>query len=169
MSKDIVPQEALESKILLIRGHKVMLDRDLAALYGVETKALKRSVKRNMYRFPPDFMFMLSAAEMKDLRCQFGPSSWGGHRYNAYAFTENGVAMLSSVLNSRRAIEVNVRIMRTFTRLRELLLSHRDLARRLDELEKKYDRQFKGVFDAIKALMEPPDGPEPKKITGFKP
>jgi len=169
MSKDMIPQDILESKILLIRGHKVMLDRDLAALYAVETKVLKRAVNRNASCFPPDFMSTLSESEMKNLRCQFGTSSWGGQRYAAYAFTENGVAMLSSVLNSERAIEVNIQIMRTFTRLRGLLASHRDLARRLDDLEHRYDAQFKNVFDAIKALMAEPEGPEPKRIRGFKP
>ncbi|MDA8130385.1 MAG: ORF6N domain-containing protein [Elusimicrobia bacterium] len=172
MSKDVIPQEALESKILLIRGHRVMLDRDLAALYGVETRMLNQAVKRNSKRFPEDFVFRLTAAETSVWVSQFViPNSKikKGLRISPLAFTENGVAMLSSVLNSPRAIAVNIQIMRMFTRLRGLLASHRDLARRMDELEKKYDAQFKSVFDAIRALMEPPDGPEPKRITGFKP
>lgn len=156
MSKEIVPQGILESKIFILRGQKVMLDRDLAALYGVETKVLKRAVKRNAFRFPPDFMLSLTAAEMKNLRCQSGTSSWGGQRYAAYAFTENGVSMLSSVLSSRRAVEVNIQIMRTFTRIRELLSTHADLRRKLEAMEKKYDYQFKVVFDAIKSLITVP-------------
>jgi len=138
-----------------------MLDADLAALYGVETGALVRAVKRNSYRFPEDFMFQLTSQEFEILRCQFGISrSWGGRRHAPYAFTEQGVAMLSSVLNSRRAVEVNVEIMRTFVRLRRILAENAGLARRLDDLEKKYDVQFKVVFDAIRGLMQPP---EPKK------
>ena len=165
MSKELIPHEVLESKILMIRGYKVMLDRDLAVLYGVGTKDLKRAVKRNLHRFPVDFMLSLTAAEMKNLRCQFGTSSWGGQRYSAYAFTENGVAMLSGVLSSRRAIEVNIQIMRTFTKLRELLNTHADLRRKLEEMEKKYDHQFKVVFDAIKSLLSTPD--EPVRKIGF--
>ncbi len=122
-------------------------------------------MKRNIDRFPDDFMFSLSAEEFQNLRRQFGTSSWGGGRYLPYAFTENGIAMLSGVLNSDRAIAVNIQIMRTFTKLRELLLTHKDLKQRLDELEKKYDLQFKVVFDAIRELMIPPE-PKKKKI-GF--
>jgi len=163
--KAIVPIEMIERKIYLIRGQKVMLDSDLAELYCVETKVLKRSVKRNIDRFPVDFMFTLTAKEFQNLRCQFGASSWGGSRYLPYAFTENGIAMLSGVLESKRAIAVNIQIMRTFTKLRELLLTHKDLKRRLDELEKRYDMQFKAVFDAIRQLMAAPE-PKEKKI-GF--
>ncbi|MDA8130384.1 MAG: ORF6N domain-containing protein [Elusimicrobia bacterium] len=169
MSKDVIPQEVLESKILLVRGHRVMLDRDLGALYGVGTRDLNKAVSRNMERFPEDFMFRLDGSELENLMFQFGTSSWGGTRKPPRVFTEHGILMLSSVLKSRRAIAVNIQIMRTFTRLRGLLASSRDLARKVAELEKKYDAQFKSVFDAIRALMEPPDGPEPKKITGFKP
>lgn len=134
-----------------------MLDSDLAALYQVETKYLTRAVKRNADRFPADFMFQLSKDEFDDLKCHFGTSSgWGGRRYPPYAFTEQGVAMLSSVLRSRRAIQVNVEIMRAFVRLRQMIASHADLARKLDALEKKYDAQFKVVFDAIRQLMAPP-------------
>jgi hypothetical protein len=142
--------------ILLVRGHKVMLDADLATLYGVETRALVQAVKRNLARFPDDFMFQLSFDEATNLRSQSVISSWGGRRTPPYAFTEQGVAMLSSVLHSERAAQVNVEIMRTFVRLRELLSSHVDLARKLTSLEQKYDSQFKAVFDAIRALMAAP-------------
>lgn len=137
-----------------------MLDFDLAALYGVETKALKRAVRRNLARFPKDFMFTLSKRELENLRSQFGTSSWGGARYRPYAFTEQGVAMLSSVLNSERAVRVNIEIMRAFVRLRAILSSQEDLARKLLALEKKYDSQFRVVFDAIRQLMAPE---EPKR------
>ncbi|MGA3083770.1 MAG: ORF6N domain-containing protein [Thermodesulfobacteriota bacterium] len=163
--ESLVPVEVIEKKILLIRGHKVMLDSDLAELYGVETKALKRSVKRNIDRFPEDFLIQINSEEFESLRYHFGTSKRGGVRYLPYAFTENGVAMLSSILNSKRAIQVNIQIMRTFTRLREILASHKDLARRLDNLEKKNDGQFKIVFDALRALMAPPI--KPKRKIGF--
>jgi hypothetical protein len=152
----LIPAERIERSILLLRGHKVMLDSDLAALYGVETKALLRAVKRNIERFPRDFMFQLNRDEFDNLRCQFGTSSsWGGRRYAPFAFTEQGVAMLSSVLKSPRAVAVNIDIMRAFVRLRQLLASNAALARRLDELEKKYDAQFKIVFEAVRQLMTP--------------
>jgi phage regulator Rha-like protein len=170
MSKDrsLIPLERIERSILLIRGQKVMLDADLAALYGVETKQLVRAVKRNIFRFPDDFMFQLSKDESKNLRCHFGTSSQrGGRRYPPYAFTEQGVAMLSSVLNSERAIKVNIEIMRAFVRLRQILAQNKELAKRLDELEKKYDVQFKIVFDAIRQLMSPPEPEPPKKRIGF--
>jgi hypothetical protein len=162
---DLLPQEIVESKIFLIRGKRVMLDKDLAMLYGVETKALNQAVKRNSKRFPEDFMFQLTKEEFDNLRSQFVTSSWGGQRYLPYAFTENGVAMLSTVLNSEKAIAVNIQIMRTFTRLREIMASHKDLARKIEEMEKKYDYQFKVVFDAIKQLLEPPV--KAKKKIGF--
>ena len=170
--KNLVPLDTVEKKILIIRGHKVMLDRDLAGLYLVESKILNRAVKRNLDRFPQDFMFQLSPAEWENLKRQNGTSSWGGdRRAMPYAFTEQGVAMLSSVLRSKQAVYVNIQIMRAFVKLRELLNSHKDLARKLEELEKKYDTQFKSVFDAIKLLMTPPPdpGPLPKIIPGFKP
>lgn len=154
-TSEIIPQEGVESKILFIRGKKVMLDKDLASLYGVETKMLNRAIKRNQERFPDDFMFQLSKDELENLRYHFGTSSWGGQRYLPHAFTENGVAMLSSVLNSKRAIQVNIQIMRTFTKIRGLLSQHKDLLRRLDELENKYDAQFRVVFDTIKQMIEP--------------
>jgi len=165
-SKLAIPPERIERRILLIRGQKVMLNADLAELYEVETKALNRAVRRNLSRFPQDFMFQLTREEAENLRCHFGTSSpWGGRRYNPLAFTEQGVAMLSSVLRSRRAVQVNIAIMRAFVKLREMLASNRDLARRLDEMEKKYDTQFKVVFDAIRELMKPPE--KPRRRIGF--
>jgi hypothetical protein len=165
--QSFIPTERIERLILLIRGHKVLLDEDLAALYRVETKALVRAVKRNLDRFPEDFMFQLTKEEFENLRYQFGTSSlWGGRRYPPYAFTEHGVAMLSSVLNSAPAIHVNVEIMRTFVRLRQMLASNADLSRRLNELEKKYDAQFRVVFDASRQLMTPPEAPKKGRI-GF--
>lgn len=165
----IIPVERIERCILLIRGHKVMLDQDLAMLYGVEAKALNRAVRRNILRFPEDFMFQVSKEEFRNLRCQTGTSRWGGRRYRPYAFTEQGVAMLSSVLRSERAMLVNVAIMRAFVRLRHLLSSHAELARRLDEPEKNYDGQFAVVFEAIRQLMaEEPEEP-PKGRIGFRP
>lgn len=160
--KALIPLELIEKKILLIRGHKVMLDSDLAELYGVATKVLVQAVKRNLNRFPDDFMFQLNNQEVAALRSQTVTSktSRGGRRYPPYVFTEQGVAMLSSVLNSERAIEVNILIMRAFVKLREILATHKDLAKKLEEMEKKYDAQFKVVFDAIRELMKPP---EPKK------
>lgn len=155
-----IPLERVERLILAVRSQRVMLDADLAKLYGVETKTLNRAFARHRERFPPDFAFQLSEKEFIDLRCQFGTSRWGGRRYRPYAFTEQGVAMLSGVLHSRRAIQVNVAIMRTFVRLRQMLASNARLARRLDQLEQKYDSQFKVVFDALRELMSPP---EPKK------
>jgi hypothetical protein len=161
VTADLVLKEQIEGNILFLRGQKVMLDRDLAALYGVETKMLKRAVTRHAGRFPPDFMFILDDGEITNLRCQFGTSSsWGGTRYAPMAFTEQGVAMLSSVLNSPRAIQVNIAIMRTFARLRQMLASHADLAIKLESLEKKYDKQFRVVFDALRQLMA---DPEPNK------
>ncbi len=149
----------IERRILLIRGEKVLVDSDLAKLYAVTTKMFNRAVKRNINRFPQDFMFQLNKVEVKNLRFQIGTSSsnYGGRRYLSYVFTEQGVAMLSSVLNSERAIAVNIEIMRTFVKLRELMATHADLARKLNELEQKYDKKFKGVFEAIYALMNPPE------------
>ncbi len=152
-----IPSERIQQAILLIRGEKVMLDTDLAALYGVETKQFNRAVRRHLKRFPQDFMFQLTKAEFDNLRCQFGTSnSRGGRRYPPYAFTEQGVAMLSSVLNSPRAIHANIEIMRAFVRMRKLLASHEDLKRKLENLDKKYDAQFRIIFQAIKELMAPP-------------
>ena len=143
--------------IVRVRGMSVMLDSDLAALYGVETKALIRAVKRNRARFPADFLLEVSRDEAAHLRYQFGTSSWGGRRHLPYAFTEQGVAMLSSVLRSPRAIAVNIQIMRAFVQLRRTLDTNADLARKLAGLERKYDRRFKVVFEAIRQLMAPPE------------
>ena len=162
----LVPRERIEQTILVIRGHRVMLDADLAELYGVETKAFNRAVTRNMERLPDDFMFRLTKNELEDLRYHFGTSRWGGRRYLPYAFTEQGVAMLSSVLRSKRALEVNIAVMRTFVRLREMISSNKVLARRLTDLEKKYDGQFRVVFEAIRELMAEPT-PKSRRI-GFK-
>lgn len=165
----IVPIERIEGRIFLLRSHKVMLSMHLAELYDVEPRALVQAVKRNRERFPPDFMFQLNASELTNLKSQIVTSSWGGaRRARPYAFTEQGVAMLSSVLRSPRAVRVNIEIMRAFVRLRRMLASHKELAARLDELEKKYDAQFRAVFDAIRELMEPPPRP-PKPRIGFHP
>ena len=163
--KDLVLSQKIESKIYLIREQKVMIDHDLAALYGVGTKVLIQAVKRNLERFPEDFMFLLTEKEFKILRSQFVTSSWGGRRYIPYVFTEQGVAMLSSVLRSKRAVQVNIQIMRTFTKLKSLLATHKDLQRKIEEMEKKYDQQFRAVFDAIKALIVPPE--TKRKKIGF--
>lgn len=150
---------AIEQRILLVRGHKVLLDSDLAALYQVQTKVLVQAVKRNVERFPEDFMFQLNTDEFENLRSQIVTSNnggRGGRRTAPYAFTEQGVAMLSTVLRSPRAITVSIEIMRAFVRLRQVLASHKVLARKLAALEKKYDVQFKAVFEAIRQLMAPP-------------
>lgn len=162
----------VEQRIYLIRGQKVMLDFDLAKLYGVATKALNQAVKRNRERFPEDFMFQLTRAEIDSLgtlRSQSVTLKRGQNvKYQPYAFTEQGVAMLSSVLRSPRAVHVNIAIMRAFVRLREMLLSNADLARQLGMLEKKYDSQFKVVFEAIRQLMTPPEPPiPPQREIGF--
>ena len=166
---NLIPVEIIERKIYLIRSQKVMLDSDLAKLYGVPIKRLNEQVRRNLKRFPVDFMFQLTKYEADSLRSQIASlkDGRGEHRkYLPYAFTENGVAMLSSVLNSERAIDVNIQIMRTFTKLREMLLTHKDLQKKIEELERKYDAQFKVVFDAIRQLMAPPE-PKKRKI-GFE-
>ena len=160
--------ERIERSILLLRGHKVMLDDVLAELYDVQTKVFNQAVKRNRNRFPSDFMFQLTDEEYHSLRSQFVTldTGRGRHRkYLPYAFTEQGVAMLSSVLRSNRAVQVNIEIMRAFVRLREVLATHKDLAAKLEAIEKKYDAQFKVVFDAIRQLMIPPE-PKKRKI-GF--
>ena len=161
--------ERITKTILFLRGEKVLLDEDLAALYEVETGTLVRAVKRNLDRFPDDFMFQLSPEEWAGLRSQSGITKTegrGGRRYAPYAFTEHGVAMLSSVLNSDRAVKVNIEIMRAFGRLREILSSHAELARQLEALERKYDAQFKVVFDAIRKMVAPPV--PKKKPIGFR-
>jgi hypothetical protein len=163
-----VPVELIERRIFLIRGHKVMIDADLADLYQVTTGNLNLAVKRNLDRFPEDFMFHLTMKEFEVLRLQFAISNRGGRRYLPYTFTEQGVAMLSSVLTSKRAVQVNIAIVRTFARLREMLATHKDLARKLNEMEKKYDRQFKVVFDAIRDFMSPASSSHKRRI-GFSP
>ena len=163
---ELVPVERIFGKIFLIRDTKVMLDRDLAGLYGVETKVLKQAVRRNIKRFPDDFMFDLTHQEFRDLRSQIVTSKWGGVRYPPMAFTEQGVAMLSSILRSDTAINANIQIMRAFTKLRQMLMTHEDLKMKIEIMETKYDRNFKVVFDAIKQLMAPEDTTEKKKI-GF--
>ena len=157
MTPPIVAVDTVSGRIHLVRGQRVMLDADLAELYGVSTKVFNQAIKRNIERFPADFMFQLSAAEFEILRGQLGTSSgWGGRRYRPYAFTEQGVAMLSSVLRSPRAVQVNIEIMRAFVRLREMLQANAELAKKLASLEKKYDAQFRVVFDAIRELMAAP-------------
>jgi hypothetical protein len=174
MNKDIslIPAERIEKSIYFIRGEKVMLDSDLAVLYDVETRILIQAAKRNPKRFPEDFMFQLNYQEVAALRSQtvISNEGRGGRRSIPYAFTEQGVAMLSSVLNSDRAIDVNVQIMRAFMRLRQFISTHKDLARKIENLEKKYnshDTQFRVVFDAIRKLMVPPEEKKNRKI-GFR-
>jgi hypothetical protein len=169
LAKDIalIPTERIERAILLVRGHKIILDKDLADLYGVETKYLVRTVKRNIARFPADFAFRFNAIEFDRLRCQIGTSNGrGGRRYLPFAFTEQGVAMLSSVLRSPRAVQVNIEIMRAFVRLRRILSGHKVLLRKIEAMEKKYDGQVRVVFDAIRELMAPSE-PRPKKPVGY--
>lgn len=170
---DLIPQETIASKIFFIRGKKVMLDRDLAKLYEVMTGNLNKAVKRNIDRFPEDFMFQLTKEEFESLMFQFGISKRGGTRSLPYAFTEQGVAMLSSVLNSKRAILVNIRIIRVFTRLREMLATNADIRKKIEDLERKttgklkeHDEQLAMVFEALKQLLQPPE--EPKEQIGFK-
>ncbi|MGH7197247.1 MAG: ORF6N domain-containing protein [Candidatus Omnitrophota bacterium] len=160
----LISHETVEKTIFTIRNKKVMLDADLARLYGVETKALNRAVLRNLERFPDDFMFQLKPKEADDLRCQFGTSKRGGRRYLPYVFTEHGILMLSSVLNSSRAIQVNIQIMRIYMKMREMALSYKDLIAKIDEMEKKYDKQFQVVFKAIKLLLEKPKAGPPKRF-----
>jgi len=167
--QSLIPGERIERVIRIVSGRKVMLDADLAELYGVETKVLVQAVKRNLARFPEDFMFQLNKGEADFLRSQIVTLEKGRGQYSKYlpyAFTEQGVAMLSSVLRSQRAVQVNIEIMRAFIRLRQMLASNAELARKLDALEKKYDAQFKDVFEAIRQLMAPP---EPKRrAIGFR-
>lgn len=167
MRSVLVPSEVIQNKIYLIRRHKVMIDSDLAELYGVLTKNLNKAVQRNLERFPADFMFELTKKEYEVLRFQIGTSNKGrgGRQYLPYVFTEQGVAMLSSVLRSKRAVQVNIAIMRAFVKLREILSTHKELSRKLRELEKKYDSQFRVVFEAIRRLME--EDEKPKTPIGF--
>jgi phage regulator Rha-like protein len=168
--KALIPVEIIERKIYLIRGHKVMLSVDLAELYAVEPRALVQAVKRNIDRFPDDFMFQLNDKEFKNLKSQIVISSWGGmRRAKPYAFTEQGVAMLSSVLRSKQAIQVNISIMRAFVKLREFLSTNKELAHKLAQLERKiekHDEEIKAIFNAIRQLMTPPE--KPKRKIGFR-
>ena len=163
--KLLVSSERIISRIFVIRGKKIILDRDLADLYQVDTRNLNKAVKRNIERFPDDFMFQLTRKEFLDLMFQFGTSSWGGNRKLPFAFTEYGVAMLSGVLNSERAIKVNIQIIRIFTRLRNFLIHYKDLKEKIEKMERKYDKQFRIVFEAIKQLIQEEE--KPKKIMGF--
>ena len=166
---DSAPAPLIESRIFLLRRQKVLLDADLAQLYQVTTGNLNLAVRRNRERFPADFLFQLNQAEFQNLRLQLARSSWGGRRHPPYAFTEQGVAMLSSVLTSKRAIEVNIAIMRTFIRLRQILATHEELARQLEELRWKQNEQgqpIQAVFETIQQLIEAP-GIEPKRRIGF--
>lgn len=159
-----VSKTEIEKCILIVRKQKVMLDQDLARIYGVETKTLNRAMKRNSDRFPSDFMFQLSESEFENMRYQFGTSrSWGGRRHLPYVFTEHGAWMLGNILNSPTAVEASIQVVRSFIRLREMIVSHSELSRKLSDLEKKYDSQFKVVFEAIHQLMVVPEIP-PKKV-----
>ena len=163
----LVPLERIERAIIVVRGEKVMLDSELAEIYGVETKRLNEQVRRNLHRFPPDFMFQLTFEEAESLRSQIATSNEGrgGRRYLPYAFTEHGALMLANVLNSERATQTSVMVVRAFVKLRQMLASNAELARKLAAMEKKYDAQFKVVFDAIRQLMSPPE--KPKREIGF--
>ncbi len=165
-TKGLVPTARIERVILLVRNEKVMLDQDLAELYCAETRVLVQAMKRNIDRFPLDFMFQLSEEEFSNLRSQIVRSSWGGRRTAPYAFTEQGVAMLSSVLHCPTAVQVNIEIIRAFVRLRRMLEKHADLALKLEAMERKYDQQFKVVFDAIREIMKP-DPPPKRRQIGF--
>jgi phage regulator Rha-like protein len=166
----VLPDEVVMNKIYLIRGQKVMLDKDLAEMYGVETKALKQAIRRNMDRFPEDFMFELTKEEMESLRSQIVTSNRGGTRYQPFAFTEQGVAMLSSILNSAVAIQVNIQIIRIFTKMREMLLTNKDILLKLERLEKDITtnkQDIANIFEALKQLLTPPA--EKRIRIGFKP
>ena len=162
---ELIPTEVIAARIFVIRGKRVILDKDLAKLYEVDTRQLTRQVRRNIDRFPEDFMFQLTKEELQNLMCQTGTSRWGGTRKLPYAFTEQGVAMLSGVLHSKRAIQVNIQIMRAFIQLKRMLLTNAGLRRKIEEMERKYDKQFAIVFTAIKQLLNSPK--EKRKITGF--
>jgi hypothetical protein len=163
--KSLVAMEVVEKKILLIRGQKVILDVDLAELYDVTTKVFNQAVKRNIDRFPKDFMFQLTADEARTIRSQFVTASRRNIRYLPYAFTEHGIIMAASILNSQRAIDASVYVVRAFIRLREMIASHKDLTKKLNELEKKYDGQFQIVFEAIRQLIEVEE--KPKRKIGY--
>lgn len=166
-----ISEEVIMNQIYFIRGHKVMLDKDLAQLYQVSTGNLNKSVKRNINRFPSDFMFQLNEQEFKNLIFQFGTSSWGGTRKSPYAFTEQGVAMLSGILNSDRAINVNIQIMRVFTRIRQALIDNTDLRLAIEEIRRKIDNNTKNieiVFQYLDELIEKKENQKPRKLIGYK-
>lgn len=166
-----IPDERIVNKIYLIRGHKVMLDSDLSELYDVETRVLNQAVSRNAYRFPDDFMFRLTEREWENLKSQFVTSSWGGRRKLPFVFTEHGVLMLSSVLNSKRAVEVNIRIMRVFTRFRQLLIENTELRLAIEKLEKRTDNNSKNielVFQYLDELLEKRENQKPRKQIGYR-
>ncbi len=168
---ELVVEQKILNKIYAIRGEKIMLDQDLAEMYGVETKQLKRQVKRNMDRFPKDFMFQLSEKEVQNLRSQIGTSRWGGTRFIPMTFTEQGVAMLSSVLNSKTAIEVNIRIIRVFTKLRGYALTHKDILIQLSKLEKEVkgnSKDIENIFIVLRELIEKHSSLSPRNKIGFK-
>ena len=163
-----VPVGLIERRIYFARGQKVMIDRDLAGLYQVETKLLNRAVKRNGTRFPDDFMFQLTAGEMEDLRCQIGTSSWGGRRYLPYVFTEHGAVMLASVLNSKRAVDMSILVVRAFIMLREVMVTHRELARKVENLErnqKEHGQSIASIYGVVKKLIAP--RAKPRRPIGF--
>ncbi len=172
MSQEItIPDEIITNKIYLIREQKVMLDSDLAELYQVETRRLNEQIKRNIARFPKDFMFRLTKEEWKNLKSQFATSSWGGRRKEPYVFTEHGVLMLSSVLNSERAIAVNIKIMRVFTKLREMIFNNKDLLLRMEKIERKLSNQNKNielVFNYLDELIERKENTKPITKIGYK-
>lgn len=163
----LIPQESLESRIFTIRGRRVLLDSDLAEVYGVTPKQLNQQFQRNRRRFPEDFAFPVSVQETKNLRSQIVTSSWGGRRYRPTVFTEQGAVMLASVLNSSKAVRAGIQVVRAFIRLRQMLGAHTDLARKLADLEARYDAQFKVVFEAIRALMDPPEPEAARDRIGF--
>jgi ORF6N domain len=165
-AQQLIPLETIERRIYVIHGHNVMLDFDLAKLYGVTTSRLNEQMKRNIERFPDDFAFQLARQEFDSLMSQIAISSagWGGRRKLPWAFTEHGILMLSSVLRSEQAVRVNIAIMRAFVRMREAMISHKEMARRSDDMERKYDAQFKAVFDALRRVMEPPTSPKKRPI-----
>lgn len=167
MKNLVIPKEVIENRIFLIRGKKVMFDRDLAELYNVATRDLNKAVKRNSERFPEDFMFQLTKEELQNLMFHFGTSRWGGTRKLPHVFTEQGIAMLSSVLRSKTAIRVNIQIMRTFTKIREMIVSNKNLREKIEAMEQKYDSKLKVVFEVIKRLIDK-DTIEPVKIVGFR-
>jgi hypothetical protein len=167
----LVADQKILSKIYVLRGEKVMIDQDLSVMYGVETKQLKRQVKRNMDRFPKDFMFALTKKEFENLRSQIGTSSWGGIRYTPMAFTEQGVAMLSSIVNSKTAVEVNIRIIRVFTKLRQFALTHKEILLQLSRLEKEVkgnSKDIENIFMVLKELIEKQKNPMPRNKIGFR-